>query len=88
MNDCYNRNNKNYDWLIFYELDEFIHLSNFTNVKPFLNEKKFEKCEIVYEDIIFSWLSFIKKFHSILNLFCIYKLIMKYLYNLFKFDSS
>ena len=54
MNDCYNRNNKNYDWLIFYELDEFIHLSNFTNVKPFLNEKKFEKCEIVYEDIIFS----------------------------------
>ena len=52
MNDCYNRNNKNYDWLIFYELDEFIHLSNFTNVKPFLNEKKFEKCEIIYLNLI------------------------------------
>lgn len=52
MNDCYNRNNKNYDWLIFYELDEFIHLSNFTNVKAFLNEKKFEKCEIIYLNLI------------------------------------
>ena len=25
MNDCYYENNNNYDWLIFYELDEFIH---------------------------------------------------------------
>ena len=26
MNDCYKKNFLIYDWLIFYELDEFIHL--------------------------------------------------------------
>ena len=48
MVDCYTRNKKNYDWLIFYELDEFIHLSNYTNVKPFLKQPKFEKCQLIY----------------------------------------
>ena len=35
MNDCYNQNRNNYDWLIFYEIDEYIHLYNYTNVKLF-----------------------------------------------------
>ena len=48
MNDCYIRNNKQYDWLIFYDLDEFIHLYNYSNIKEFLNEKKFNKCQIIY----------------------------------------
>ena len=46
MNECYELNNESYDWLIFYELDEFIHLSNFENIKDFLNQKKFDKCQI------------------------------------------
>ena len=41
MDDCYQQNNKNYDWLLFYEIDEFIHLSDYSNVKLFLNEQKF-----------------------------------------------
>ena len=38
MNDCYSRNFEKNDWLIFYEIDEFIHLENYTNIKLFLNQ--------------------------------------------------
>ena len=43
-NDCYLRNKKKFDWLIFYDIDEYIHLKNYTNIKTFLNEQKFKKC--------------------------------------------
>jgi len=49
MNNCYQ---KNYDWLIFYEIDEFIHLSNYTNVKDFLNEPKFNSCQLVHLNLL------------------------------------
>ena len=52
MNDCYNKNSHYYDWLIFYELDEFIHLHNHESIKEFLNKKKFDKCEIVYLNLL------------------------------------
>ena len=52
MNECYYKNKDNYDWIIFYELDEFIHLSNYTNIKTFLKEKKFDKCQIIYLNLI------------------------------------
>ena len=52
MNDCYQTNYQIYDWLIFYELDEYIHLSNFTNIKPFLNLPKFKNCEVIYLNLI------------------------------------
>lgn len=52
MNECYNLHRDDYDWLLFYELDEFIHLTNFNNIKQFLNEKKFDKCQIIYLNLI------------------------------------
>jgi len=52
MNDCYKNNFNIYDWLIFYELDEFIHLSNYSNIKIFLNEEKFNKCNLVYLNLL------------------------------------
>ena len=52
MNDCYKMNYESYDWLIFYELDEFIHLANFTNIIKFLNEKKFDRCKIIYLNLL------------------------------------
>ena len=52
MNDCYQTNYKIYDWLIFYEIDEYIHLSNYTNIKPFLNLQKFKHCEVIYLNLI------------------------------------
>ena len=52
MQDCYDKNKKNYTWLIFYELDEFINLRNYTNIKIFLNQSKFDKCEVIHLNII------------------------------------
>ena len=45
MDDCYQKNNEKYDWLLFYETDEFLHLKNYTNIKKFLNEDKFDNCK-------------------------------------------
>ena len=48
MNDCYKKNYKKYQWLIFYEIDEFINLHNYINIKYFLNKKKFENWQLIY----------------------------------------
>jgi ribosomal protein L30E len=48
MNDCYQKNYQIYDWLIFFEVDEYIHLSNYTNVKLYLQRDAFKNCEIIY----------------------------------------
>ena len=45
---CYNNNFKKFDWLLFYDLDEYIYLRNYTNIKDFLKEKKFNDCQIIY----------------------------------------
>lgn len=44
MRNCYKNNYNIFDWLIFYEIDEFIFLKNYSNIKTFLNQKKFKKC--------------------------------------------
>ena len=43
-NDCYQKYNKIYKWLIFYDVDEFIYLKDFNNLKTFLNDDRFKKC--------------------------------------------
>ena len=53
INDCYLNNNKKYDWLIFYDIDEYIHLSNYKNIKQFLDSKKFNKCNKIYLNWVF-----------------------------------
>ena len=45
MNNCYKNNYKYYDWLLFYEVDEYIHLKNFSNIKDFLILPKFKNCQ-------------------------------------------
>ena len=47
MNDCYNKEYFKYDWLIFYEIDEYIHLKNYKNIKKFLILDKFKNCETI-----------------------------------------
>ena len=46
--ECYRKNNKFYDWLIFFDIDEFIHLQDYSNIKDFLSEKQFSKCKLIY----------------------------------------
>ena len=50
--DCYKKNNKKYDWLIFYDLDEYINLKDYTNIKQFLSENKFNNCKLIYLNCI------------------------------------
>ena len=59
MNNCYRQNYKYYNWLIFFEIDEFIYLKDFKNIKYFLNNSRFDKCQKVQ----LNW-----KFHTDNNL--------------------
>lgn len=45
--DCYFKNLKAYDWLIFYDVDEYIYLKDFSDIKSFLSDKRFKKCQRV-----------------------------------------
>ena len=47
-NDCYLKNYKKFDWMIFYDIDEYIYLKNYTSIKTFLNEPKFKNCQKIY----------------------------------------
>ena len=33
---------------MIYDIDEYIHLNNYSNIKDFLNEKKFDNCTKIY----------------------------------------
>ena len=48
FNHCYQLNKNNYDWFIYYDMDEFIHLHDFKNIKEYLLSRKFNKCNIIY----------------------------------------
>ena len=45
---CYQQNKNNYDWFIFYDMDEFINLHNYKNIKNYLGKRIFSKCDIIY----------------------------------------
>ena len=45
---CYNNNYKKYKWLLFYDIDEFIHVSAYSNIKDYLAQPKFIKCQSIY----------------------------------------
>ena len=44
---CNYQNYKKYNWLIFFDFDEFIYLKNNTNIKTFLKNKKFDECKVI-----------------------------------------
>ena len=46
--NCYQKNYKKYNWLLFYDIDEYIYLKNYNNIKEFLIQKKFKKCPSIY----------------------------------------
>ena len=47
MDSCYQTYHDIYDWMIFYELDEFLYLKNYKYIKSYLINKKFDKCESI-----------------------------------------
>lgn len=51
--DCYSKFNKFYDWLSFYDIDEFLEINKKYNfIQDFLNDKIFQKCQ----NIKINWL--------------------------------
>lgn len=53
QNICYKKNYLRYDWIMFYDLDEYLYLKNYSNIKRYLNEFKFNKCQLIYLNFIF-----------------------------------
>jgi hypothetical protein len=53
MNDCYKKNFRDYDWLIFFEVDEYIYLKDYKNISDYLKNKRFDKCERIQLNWIF-----------------------------------
>lgn len=53
MNSCYKKNYLKYNWIIFNDIDEFFYLKNYSNIKKYLREVKFNKCKIIYLNFIF-----------------------------------
>ena len=47
LNDCYKRNYKHFDWIVFFEIDEYVHLKNYNNIKQFLNNPHFNNCQAI-----------------------------------------
>lgn len=53
--NCYSKYNKLYDWLSFYDMDEFLELNEkYKTIQNFLNDKIFKKCQ----NIKVNWLIF------------------------------
>ena len=48
LKHCYENNYNKFDWLIFYDIDEYINLKNYRNIKDFLNKKNFKNCQNIY----------------------------------------
>ena len=51
FDDCYNRFNQKYDWIAFYDIDEYLHIINFTDINEFLSLQRFKKCQ----SILINW---------------------------------
>ena len=51
--DCLNKNKKHFDWLIFYDMDEFIYLKNLNNIKYYLRQPQFKECQAIQLNMYF-----------------------------------
>ena len=50
-NDCYYNNQKYYDWIAFYDVDEYLYILNYTIIQEFLSLSKFNCCS----SILINW---------------------------------
>ena len=51
--DCYEKNNKFYDWLSFFDFDEFLELKPINNIQKFLSNIRYEHCQIIKINFLF-----------------------------------
>ena len=50
-NECYENNKNKYNWFVFYDIDEYLYFTNFTNINDFLAQPQFNKCS----SILINW---------------------------------
>ena len=56
--DCYKRNNRNYNWLSFFDFDEYLELKEKDiTIQEFLNNERYKNCQ----NIKINWLQYISK---------------------------
>ena len=48
MNDCYKNHYTKYNWFLFYDMDEFIFLKGIKNIKFYLSQSCFKKCQVIH----------------------------------------
>ena len=48
FNHCYQKNKNDFAWFIYYDMDEFIHLKSYNNMKEYISKTIFNKCNIIY----------------------------------------
>ena len=52
--DCYEKNKNDYDWLSFFDLDEFLEISpKFKNIQEYFGNKMFDKCVNIKINFLF-----------------------------------
>ena len=92
LNNCYHKNYNKYDWFIMYDIDEFIFLKDFSNIKYFLIKKKFNECQIIHlnrafytdnNQIYYKNISVIKRFpKAVYNVGTVKPIIKGHIYNI------
>ena len=48
IKDCHQKNVMVFDWFILIDLDEYIYLQNYNNIKDYLKKKKFRYCQVIH----------------------------------------
>ena len=47
-NEMYKKYRFEYDYLMFFDVDEFLNLKQYKNIHYFLRDKKYDKCEVIH----------------------------------------
>lgn len=50
--DCYDKHNSEYDWMLFVDCDEYFYMNGFNNIKNFLSQDKFNKFDMIHVNIM------------------------------------
>lgn len=46
--DCYNNHSNEFDWICFFDFDEFLHIVNSDDIKKFLSNEKFDEFQCIH----------------------------------------
>ena len=51
LNNCYKKFNSKYDWIAFYDIDEFLEISNFSDINEFMSLPWFKN----FQSVLINW---------------------------------